>query len=143
MAGLIQSEGRRLETLTLDQSSTPCRYNYADDKVFISINAKLISLLRQIYKTTYTHEYCNRKCFGVLKLTEINQQVLSLLSDLPLALMSLYSLYGSPIIYYLVIMYLGLALDQRQTWASSIKSKVLTLNNRLRTLKTQLFNNKI
>lgn len=52
------------------------------------------------------------------------------------------TLYGTPITSSSKVKYLGLTFDQRLTWASHIKSKRLTLHNRLRMLKTLLHNNK-
>lgn len=50
-------------------------------------------------------------------------------------------LYGIPIPYSPKILYLGLTLDQRLTWAHHIRTKRLSLNHCLRLLKPLLSNN--
>ena len=123
-----------------DQPNSPFTSvaDYADDKVLISINADPLIASENLQNHIYLMEnWFTKWRFKVNPNKSIHTTFT--LRSVPCPRVTL---YGTQITSSSKVKYLGLTFDQRLTWASHIKSKRLTLNNRLRMLKTLLHNNK-
>jgi len=112
--------------------------DYADDKVLISINAYLLIASENLQN----HIYSMENWFTIWRFKVNLNKSIHTTFTLRLAPCQNVTLYGTPITSSSKVKYLGLTFDQRLTWASHIISKRLTLNNRLRMLKTLFYNNK-
>jgi len=123
-----------------DQPNSPFTSvaDYADDKVLISINADPLIASKNLQN----HIYSMENWFTNWRFKVNPNKSIHTTFTLRLAPCHSVTLYGTPITSSSKVKYLGLTFDQRLTWVSHLKSKRLTLNNRLRMLKTLLHNNK-